>query len=259
MPERNEYAPGTPNWVDCQTSDQAAAKQFYSGLFGWSYDDSPIDEANGVYYSMAQIGGKNVAALSPLGDMAAQGVPPHWNSYVSVSDVDATTALVEPAGGTVMMPPFDVMDAGRMSVVVDSTGAVINVWQAKNNIGANLVNEAGTFGWTELITPDPVKAGEFYNKVFGWEPNHNAMDGMEYTEFKLNGAPVCGGMKPPMPGMPPVWTVYFQTDDTDATAAKAQELGGTVMVPPTDIPPGRFAVIVDPQGAVFNVIKMNPM
>jgi predicted enzyme related to lactoylglutathione lyase len=254
MPERTEYAPGTPNWVDCQTSDQSAAKQFYGQLFGWTFEDLPVDEANGVYYSMATIGGLEVAAIAPLGDMAAQGVPPHWNSYVSTNDVDATTALVAPAGGTTMMPPMDVMDAGRMSVVADPTGAVINIWQPKNNIGAQLVNDAGAFSWTELLTPDPARAAEFYNKVFGW--TGNPVEGMEYTEFKLDGNSIAGAMKPPMPGMPAMWTVYFTTDDTDATVAKAQSLGASIMAPPTDIPPGRFAVIADPQGAMFNVIKM---
>src|SRR5262249_60340994 len=96
------------------------------------------------------------------------GSPPHWNSYVSGDDVDAMTAKVEGAGGTVMAPPFDVMEAGRMSVVQDPTGAVILLWQAKESIGARLVNEAGTVSWSELRTPDVPKGAAFYNKVFGW-------------------------------------------------------------------------------------------
>ena len=255
MPERTEYAPGTPSWIDCQTTDPAAAKSFYGSLFGWTFDDFPIDEANGLFYSMAMKKGKEVAAIAPLGDDAAAGVPPHWNSYVTVADVDASAGQVAGAGGNVMAPPFDVMDAGRMAVVADPTGAVILLWQPKNNIGAQLVNEAGTFSWSELLSPDVPKAAEFYNKLFGWEANH--MTGaMDYTEFKLNGASVAGGMNPPMPGIPPVWTIYFATDDTDATVEKATSMGGTVFQPPTDIEPGRFAVLADPQGAMFNVIKM---
>ena len=256
MPERTEYAPGTPSWVDLQTSDQPAAKQFYRELFGWTYDDNPVGD--GVVYSMAVLKGTQVAAISPLGDMAAQGVPPHWNTYVTVSDVDAAAGQVGAAGGQVIAPPFDVMDAGRMAVVADPTGAMLNLWQAKNNIGAGLVNEAGAFSWNELLSPDMPKAAEFYNKIFGWEANH-ITEGMEYWEFKLNGESIAGGMNPPMPGIPPVWTIYFSVDDTDATVAKAQSLGGAVFMPPTEIPPGRFAVLADPQGAVFNVIKMNPM
>ena len=257
MPERKEYAPGTPSWVDLQTTDQAAAKSFYGALFGWNFDDLPIDESGDVVYSMARLQGLDVAAIAPLGDMAAAGVPPHWNSYITVSDVDASAAIAEKVGGSIIAPAFDVLDAGRMAVVADPTGAVFNLWQAKNSIGAQLVNEPGTFSWNELLTPDVPKAAEFYNKLLGW--TSGSVEGMEYTEFKLNGNSLAGAMNPPMPGIPPVWTIYFATADTDATVAQAEKLGGSVMVPPTDIPPGRFAVIADPQGAMFNVIKMNPM
>jgi predicted enzyme related to lactoylglutathione lyase len=254
MSERTEYAAGTPSWIDLQTSDQAAAKTFYTELFGWTYDDQPMDE--GAVYSLANLKGKNVAAIAPLGDQAAAGVPPHWNTYVTVTDVDASAEIAQKAGGTLFAGPFDVMDAGRMAVVADPTGAVVALWQAKNHIGAALVNEPGAFGWSELITPDIPAAAAFYQKLFGW--TSNPLEGMDYTEFKLNGEGLAGAMNPPMPGIPPVWTVYFQVADTDAIVAKATALGASVMVPPTDIPPGRFAVLADPQGAMFNIITMNP-
>jgi uncharacterized protein len=257
MPERTSYASGTPSWVDVQTTDTNAAKQFYGSLFGWDFVDNPIDEANGVYYSIATIRGLDVAAVSPLGDQAAAGVPPHWNSYVSVDDVDATTAKVESAGGTVHAPPFDVMDAGRMSVVQDPTGAIILPWQAKSNIGAKLVNEAGTFSWSELMTPDVPRAAAFYNALFGWTTETHGEGQSAYTEFKLGGNSIAGAMNPPMPGIPPMWGIYFTVDDTDASVEKAKSLGGAVMNGPMDIEPGRFAVLADPQGAVFSVIKMN--
>ncbi len=257
MPERKEYAPGTPNWVDLQTSDQDAAKRFYGDLFGWNFNDMPMDEAGGAVYSMAQLNGHDVAAIAPLGDQAAAGVPPHWNSYVAVSDADQTASLVEKAGGTLFVPAFDVLDAGRMAVFVDPTGATIAAWQAKNHIGATLVNEPGTFSWNELLTADVPKAAAFYSKVFGWEASPVA--DLSYTEFKLNGQSIGGAQNPPMPGIPPIWTIYFSTADTDATVAKAKKLGGSAFVEPTDIPPGRFAVLADPQGAMFNVIKFAPM
>ena len=127
MPERTEYPAGMPNWVDLQSTDPAAAKQFYTSLFGWTYDDLPMGDDGA--YSLAQIDGKDVAAIAPM-PPGSDGIPTHWNSYVSVPDVEATVALVEGAGGTVVMPPFDVMDAGRMAVVQDPTDAMINVWQA---------------------------------------------------------------------------------------------------------------------------------
>jgi predicted enzyme related to lactoylglutathione lyase len=254
MPERTEYAPGTPSWVDLNTTDESAAKRFYGELFGWTYEDNPVGDD--AVYSIAKLRGRDVAAVSGM-PPGAPGIPPHWNSYVTVANVDASTGLVESAGGSVMAPPFDVMDVGRMSVVADPAGAVFNLWQAKSHIGASLVNEAGTFSWNELLTPDPTKVADFYTRVLGWTASPTP--GMEYTEFKLNGESIAGAMKPPMDGIPPVWTIYFSTDDTDATVAKAQSMGAAVFQPPTDIPPGRFAVLADPQGAMFNVIKMNPM
>jgi uncharacterized protein len=250
MAERTEYAPGIPNWVDVQTSDQAGAKRFYTALFGWDYDEQPIDE-NAVY-AMATIRGKHVAAIAPLPPQ--QGIPPHWNTYVAAADVDATVGRVNGAGGTVVMPPMDVMDAGRMAVIQDPTGAMICVWQAKNNIGAQVVNEAGAFTWSELSTSDVGKAAAFYGKVFGWAPQ--PFEEMEYTVFQNGDRAIGGAMKSPAPGMPSYWLVYFDVDDTDATAKTARDNGATIMVEPTDIPEvGRFAVITDPQGATFGVIK----
>jgi predicted enzyme related to lactoylglutathione lyase len=144
-----------------------------------------------------------------------------------------------------------------MLMVQDPTGAVINVWQPKNHIGAGLCNEAGTFSWNELVTPDVPKAAAFYSKMFGWTSETHGDGPGAYTEFKLDGESIAGAMNPPMPGMPTVWGVYFSTDDTDATVDRAKALGGALFVEPTDIEPGRFAVLADPQGAVFNVIKMN--
>ena len=257
MAEQKSYASGTPSWADVQTTDTAAAKQFYGELFGWTYDDRPIDEANGVYYSIAVLKGLEAAAISPLGEQAAAGVPPHWNSYVSVDDIEAAAAKVGPAGGTVIAPPFDVMDAGRMAVIQDPTGAVFMMWQAKNTIGATIVNEPGAFSWSELVTPDVPKAGAFYKNVFGWGSETHGEGAGAYTEFTLDGNSIAGAMNPPMPGIPPMWGIYFSVADTDATAAHALALGGTVIAPPMDIEPGRFAVLADPQGAMFNVIKMN--
>lgn len=252
MPERTEYPAGMPNWVDLNTTDPAAAKQFYTGLFGWTYDDQPMSDEGA--YSLAQIDGKDVAAISPM-PPGSDGIPTHWNSYVSVPDVEATVGLVEGAGGTVVMPPFDVMDAGRMAIVQDPTGAMINVWQAKNHAGARLVNDPNMWSWNELLTPDVPKAGEFYAKVFGWTV-HPVPDG-SYTEFKLNGDSIAGAQNPPMPFIPPAWTVYFAVDDTDAMIEKIKAGGGALFAGPIDIPIGRLAVAADPQGGMFNVIRFN--
>src|SRR2546421_306292 len=187
MPERTSYTQGTPNWVDLPTSDQAAAKAFYAGLFGWTYDDQPMGE--GQIYSMAVLNGHQVAAISPQPpEMAAAGSPPMWNTYLAVDSVDEATAKVEAAGGKVAMAPFDVMDAGRMSFVMDPSGAPVALWQAGQHIGATLVNEPGTINWNELVTSDQ-GATRFYADVAGLTiENMDMGEGQSYTVFKSGEA-----------------------------------------------------------------------
>ena len=256
MPERTQHAPGTPSWVDIQTSDPAAAKAFYRALFGWEYDDRPAGQdadGNPVVYSMAMKQGKHVAAIAPL---PMPGVPPHWNTYVTVADVDATPARVPSAGGTVMMPPFDVMDAGRMCVIADPTGAMLCLWTPVNHIGAALVNEHGAFAWAELLTADIPAATAFYAELFGWQAVPVGTPGTPYTELKLGDRGIGGAMAPPVAGMPAVWGIYFAVDDCDETVAIAKASGGSAMLEPMDIPPGRMATLADPTGAMFSVITL---
>jgi uncharacterized protein len=253
MPERKSYAQGTPNWVDLQTSDQNAAKQFYAGLFGWTYDDQPMDQ--GAVYSMAKLGDPYVAAIAPQSpDLAAAGAPPAWNTYIAVDSVDETVAKAEAAGGQVVMPAFDVPDAGRMAFVLDPGGAAVALWQARNHIGAGLVNEPGTLTWNELITTNP-SAAAFYQQVFGLAITTMDMGTGEYTLFQVGDDQVAGCTPPQMPGLPNHWHVYFAVDDADAAAAKVTEQGGSLLADPFDTPVGRIAVVRDPQGAVFSIIK----
>jgi predicted enzyme related to lactoylglutathione lyase len=253
MPVRTSYTQGTPNWVDLQTSSQDAAKAFYSGLFGWTYDDQPMPD--GAVYSMAMLGEHPVAAIAPQPpEMAAAGAPPMWNTYLAVDSVDDAVAKAEAAGGKVAMAPFDVMDAGRMAFVIDPSGAPVALWQANQHIGATLVNEPGTVTWNELITTDP-DAPAFYQSVVGLTTSTMDMGDGPYTLFEAAGQMVGGTTPPYAPGTPNHWHVYFGVADADATVAKATELGGSVLVPAFDTPVGRMAVIADPQGAVFSIMQ----
>jgi uncharacterized protein len=259
MADRDKYEPGTPSWVDLATSDQVAAKSFYAALFGWSYNDLPVGD-NAVY-SMATMRGANVAAIAPQqAEQLAAGVPPHWQMYITVADVDAAAALVEGAGGSVHVAPFDVMDAGRMAVITDPAGAFVILWTAINNPGAGIVNEPGAFTWSELIAPANDRTASFYETVTGLKMISMPMsDGSSYDGFTLDGTAdtmVAGTMPPQMPGIPPNWSIYFGAADVDAAAVKVTELGGTVFVEPFDIPVGRMAVVADPQGATFNLFQM---
>jgi predicted enzyme related to lactoylglutathione lyase len=259
MQENPTYAPGTFCWVELGTTDGEAGKKFYTGLFGWGFNDSPVGPD--MVYTMLKRDGKDVGALYKMDkEMTAQGVPPHWLSYVSVANVDETSAKAKKLGGTVLKDPFDVMDVGRMSVIQDPTGAVFALWQAGTHAGAGIANVPNSFCWNELATKDTAKAGDFYSGLFGWGKNVQQMGPMTYTSF-MNGDRPAGGMYIPPPEMgdvPPHWLVYFAVDDTDAKAQKATELGGKVSAPPMDIPgTGRFAIIQDPQGAAFGIIKLD--
>lgn len=258
MPEVTTYVHGTPSWTDLATPDPAASQEFYGALFGWEFDEQPAGDRGS--YTMCTKGGKSAAGMMQLSpEMAAGGMPPVWSSYITTDDLDATVAKVGPAGGQVMQPPMDVMDAGRMAVIGDATGAVACLWEKKQHIGAEVVNEHGTLMWTELMTPDPAKAAVFYGDVLGWTAETAPMPTGDYTVFHNKGGNpdgIAGAMKPPMDDMPSFWGVYFAVDDCDATVAAATDLGATVLAEPMDIPDtGRMAALVDPQGAAFSVMQ----
>lgn len=261
MQETTEYAPGTFCWVELGTIDGEAAKKFYTELFGWDFTDNPIGP--GMVYTMLKLEGKDTGALYQMPPaMTSKGVPPHWMSYVLVASADETAAKAKELGATLTQEPFDVFDVGRMAVVQDPTGAMFALWQAGTNKGAGVVNVPNSFCWNELSTPDTAKAGDFYTGLFGWGKNVQQMGPMTYTSFMNNDRPA-GGMYTPTPEMgnvPPHWLVYFAVDDTDGKLKTAVELGGKIISPAMDIPgTGRFAVVQDPQGAVFGIIKLeNP-
>lgn len=250
----DSYEPGTPSWVDLGSPDPAAAAAFYSGLFGWELVDQGPDAGG---YRMAYLRGRPVAGLGPQ----QQPGPPYWTTYVSVPDADAVAKGVRAAGGQVYLDPMDVLDVGRMGVFADPTGAAFAVWQPRSHIGAGIVNEPGAMCWNELATRDPAVAKAFYPAVLGWTPADQEVGAVNYTEWRLGDRTIAGMM--PMDDrwpaeMPPHWMVYFAVEDADDSAARAEQLGGTVVVPPTDIPPGRFAVLQDPHGATFSIIRMDP-
>ncbi|MGI8429346.1 MAG: VOC family protein [Solirubrobacteraceae bacterium] len=250
MGERTEYAPGTFSWTDLTTTDQDAAKRFYSGLFGWEATDSPVGD--GVVYSMMKLAGRDVCAISPQPQQQRDaGVPPVWNSYITVQSADRALERARELGATVHAPAFDVMQAGRMGVVQDPQGAFFLVWEPREHVGAALVNAAGALSWNELASPDPDASASFYGELFGWSAESVANSPVPYLMIH-NAGRANGGISTVMPpGTPPHWLVYFGIDDVDAGIARAVELGGAQMVEPTSIGTGRIAIVRDPQGAMF--------
>jgi uncharacterized protein len=251
MGERTQYSPGTFSWADLTTTDQDAAKAFYAGLFGWEYDDRPAGE--GVVYSMATLDDKMIAGLSPQPQQQRDaGVPPLWNSYVTVEDADETLARAKELGATVHADAFDVFDAGRTAVVQDPQGAYFLLWQPNQHIGAGLVNAPGALCWNELGSPDLDGSAAFYEQLLGWKTT--PMEGADppYLIIQTADGHSNGGIRPPAPpGTPPFWLVYFATGDIEASLARSSELGGQVLVGATDIGIARIAVVLDPQGGVF--------
>lgn len=256
-----QWAPGTPSWVDVIVPNVETGKAFYSALFGWSFEDQTAD--GDWVYSMASLDGGHVAGLGRLTEqMASGGMPPVWTSYITTDDIAKTAERVVELGGTALGEVMEVMESGSMVVTSDPTGAVIAFWQPKEHFGVDVANEAGSLCWTELQTRDTAAAQRYYTDLLGWTATANEGP-MQYTTFELDGKGIAGMMKmPPMiPAQVPAnWLVYFAVTDCDAAVARVTELGGSVMMPPMDIPgTGRFSVVHDNQGAVFAVIKMEPM
>jgi len=254
MAEVSSYAVGQPYWADVTSPDVDGAARFYSDLFGWEAAKDPRPEAGG--YTMFSRGGKYVAAASsPM----QEGIPPHWSVYLAADDVDSVAAGIRDAGGNVMMEPFDVFDAGRMTLAADPTGAVFGVWQAGNHIGSQLGGEPGTMNWAEVQTRDKGAAQPFYEQVFGYETETMDMGPAGgYVLLKVNGQPAAGliQIEPEWGDVPSNWSVVFEVEDCDAAVAKVQELGGSVIREPQTLEGvGRFAAVADRWGAVFQVIK----
>ena len=257
MPEFTEYAPGTPCWVDVTSSELDRTISFYSDLFGWESTEDSRREAGG--YTMLSKDGKYVAGAGPSPE---EEMPSAWTTYLASDDADATAAKVREAAGTLLLEPFAVYDSGRMAVAQDPTGAVFGIWQAGDHAGAQLANEPGSFTWNECQTSDVETAAAFYRAVFGYEIEAVPMgEGTTYRVLKVGERSV-GGMldlTPEMGEVPPNWATAFAVADTDATCARTEELGGSVLVPPMDIQQiGRFAVLQDPVGAVFQVLANPP-
>jgi uncharacterized protein len=247
MGKRTEHAPGTFSWVDLTTDDAPAAKEFYGELFGWEFEDNEVP--GGGTYTMCKVDGDYVAAIPGSTDQA----PPHWNSYVTVASADETAAKAKELGGSLFMEPFDVMDAGRMALIQDPTGAAFCVWEPRDAIGAQRVNEPGALTWNELHTPDPAKAVEFYSGLFGWSAEEmETGEGNPSYRVIRNGERTNGGIMDAQQGEPPNWVPYFVVESRDDAVARIKELGGRELFQ-TDMEMGRIAIATDPQGAPFAV------
>jgi len=244
-------------WMELATSDQAAAKRFYTSLFGWEANDSPMGPD--AVYTMFFLGGRQAGAAFTMSREELAGSPPHWQLYIAVDDADATARRAEELGAKTVMAPFDVMTVGRMAVLEDPTGAYFSLWQPRDHKGMAVVAEPGAFCWADLQTRDREKAQQFYTGLFGWEflPGKDK-DAEGYLHIR-NGEEYIGGLPPAgtlPPHLPPHWLPYIQSADCTGQSATAEELSAKILLPPTIVEGSlKFSVLSDPQGAVFALFE----
>jgi hypothetical protein len=255
MADQDKAALGTVAWVDLQTPDLDKARRFYGELLGWSFAGG--DDANTGFYTTAQIRGRKVAGLGkpPAGSQS----PTAWTVYFATDNADDLARRAKDTGGTVLMPPMDVMEHGRMAIFSDPTGGVFGAWQAKQHRGAEVIDEPGAMTWHEIYSHDVTKAREFYARLFALEQKRLDSPDIEYWTLH-KGEKTVGGvmqMTAAMPkDLPSHWNTYFAVSDADAAAKQVTALGGSVMQPPFDTPYGRMAAVFDPLGAPFCIIKV---
>ena len=255
MPERTSYEPGTPSWVDLATPDLDGAKRFYTSLFGWEAQAAGPEEETGGY-AFFLLDGKRVAGISPI---MTEAFPTVWSTYISTDEVDAVAERAKASGGSLLADPMDIMDTGRMTFLMHAAAGAVGAWQPGRHTGAELVNDPGAFTWSELHTHDVDAAKAFGAAVFGWTFDEQDMGSMTYTVVEVDGSGVAG-MVPFTDGVPAEapanWMTYFAVVDCDAAIAKTEELGGSVLMRPMDVPTvGRFAIVADPFGAQFGIIR----
>lgn len=253
MAETRTSVENRPAWVDLATPDAAAAREFYGRLFGWQIEVSPDPQYGG--YGIAKVDGHDVAGIGPQMNPG----PPAWTVYIGTTDAEGLGAKITAAGGTVVAPAFDVGDQGRMAVFQDPVGAFISAWQP-SEMGEFHHGGPNQYGWAELNARGIEKAVPFYHEVFGWTDEVAPMgDGPEYHQFHLGDDSIAGGMEmnPMVPAeVPSYWMPYFNVEDVDTTFKAALDAGAQELVAPSDYPGGRFAIVQDPQGAAFGLMKV---
>lgn len=251
MPIEHTFPHGTPIWVDLQSPDQPAAAAFYRELFGWEVGPA-LAETGG--FGLASKRGVPVAALGPL---PAPDVPTAWTSYFAVDDVEAATEAARSAGGTVLLEPGDVAPGVRLSVVTDPAGAVFGLWQLNDENGPWLRDEPGAVDWLELVAADPESTFPFYEAVLGVGVSEMRVGEQPYGLFEVGETSVAGVYTSDADR--PQWLVYFNVADLDAAVVRATELGGTLRTEPLSAAGvGRWAELLDPQGAVFALLEPEP-
>jgi uncharacterized protein len=236
-------------WHEQVSPDPKQAQDFYTQLFGWNTEAFKPGETE---YTMIASGGQSHGGFGK----AMEGAPPpHWLSHVRVENVDETIEKAKRAGGKLAAGPFEMGEVGRIAIIADPQGAYISAYEPEGEASA----PEGVFVWDELATTDADDAQRFYGEVFGWTTSDMGPEYGGYRIFNREEVGIAGFMAVPDKTATPHWQPYVAVDDPDATTAKATELGGATLLEPMDVPKvGRLAVLQDPQGATFGIIRPDP-
>lgn len=269
------YPEGVTSWIDVEHRDLAAAREFYGGLFGWTFHEVGDERTR---YLVAQLDGQDVAGLAESADAAVPGSGV-WNTYVAVDDAKRTAARVTAAGGRVVLPPTAAGDGGRKALCEDPGGVPFRLWEARNRQGAQVTNAPGTWNFSDLHSADPAGIADFYTAVFGWELSDTGFGAMirrpgygdhlaatvdpgiherqASIETPPGFADAIGWLTEAAIDEQPGWQVTFTVADRDDTVAAVERLGGTV-VATEDTDWTRTVVVRDPQGAACSACQFTP-
>lgn len=255
MTIRHEPWPtGTPAWVELSVPDLDAARNFYGPLFGWDFEVGPPETG---FYTTCLVDGERAVAIGGQMPGDENAPPPAWTTYLATADIGATVAAVTASGGTVLVPPMQILEFGTLAIFADPVGAVAGLWQSGTHTGADIVGEPGTIVWNEQNSRDLATSKEFYAAVFGYSYTDISSEGFDYATFELDGETRggLGAFPDDAEDVPPNWLAYFGVPDTDAAVAYAVENGGAVIQPAEDTPYGRLAILQGPFGEVFALMQ----
>jgi len=244
-------------WYELMTTDLAAAQAFYTKVVGWTAQDAGMPD---MTYILLNAGQTQVGGLMTLPETArAAGARPAWMGYVAVDDVDASTAKAKQLGGAVHVPPTDIPNIGRFSMIADPQQAAINLFKsaAPSQDPPLAPGTPGRIGWHELLATDWRTAFDFYGALFGWQKG-DVIDIGDMGSYQLfaAGGEVIGGMFNRPPVMPmPYWVYYINVGDIDAASERVKSAGGQILNGPMEVPGGDWIIQgADPQGAMFALV-----
>lgn len=253
MPDPERLRDGEVTWVDLTSSDPRRSEAFYADLFDWTFAESSIDGYRVVTRDGHRLGG--IVAADEDHPLDA------WTVHLRADDLVRTHRAAADLGGRTFVEPTAIGNHAAGSVVADPTGAVLALLRPDEFRGIGEVGLPGYPAWFELHSTEATASIRFLERVFGLETDAVADEpGFRYSTMRdAEGETVFGVLD--LDGIVPAgsrssWTVYFGSSDVEADVSRARERGASVALEPVDTPHGRVAILVDPTGAVFGLVRV---